>query len=82
MAEEQLRQLVEQVQNLTTELTRQRDVVGTLQAQRVQELEAMSKLQASVIADREAKKEKVQFVDIKGIGKPTVFNSESSLTSC
>ena len=64
MAEEQLRQLVEQVQNLTTELTRQRDVVGTLQAQRVQELEAMSKLQASVIADREAKKEKVQFVDI------------------
>jgi hypothetical protein len=36
----------------------------------------MTRLQASVIADREAKKEKVQFVDIKGIGKPTVFNSD------
>ena len=62
--EEQMSELVTQVRQLTAELTRQRDVVATLQAQRVQELENMTKLQASVIADREAKKERIQFVDI------------------
>eukprot|EP00959_Pyramimonas_sp_CCMP1952_P200411 4191875-Pyramimonas_sp.AAC.1 len=36
----------------------------------------MTKLQASVIADREAKREKVQFVDLRGIGKPSAFNSD------
>ena len=71
-----MRELVEQVRNLTNELTRQRDVVANLQGQRLQELEAVNRLQASVIADREAKKEKVQFVDIKGIGRPTIFNSD------
>ena len=74
--EEQIAQLVEQVRNLTTELTRQNGVVAQLQQQRVQELEAMNKLQATIIADREARKEKVQLVDVKGIGKPTVFNSD------
>eukprot|EP00959_Pyramimonas_sp_CCMP1952_P422722 8855370-Pyramimonas_sp.AAC.1 len=36
----------------------------------------MTALQATVTADREARKQKVQFVDVKGIGKPTVFSSD------
>ena len=74
--EQQLELLTVQVRDLTAELTRQRDLMNTVQAQRMQDLEAMTKLQQTIITEREASKKRVQLVDVKGIGKPSVYNSD------
>ena len=74
--EQQLELLAVQVRDLTAELTRQRDLVNTVQAQRMQDLEAMTRLQQTIITERESNKKRVQLVDVKGIGKPSVYNSD------
>ena len=67
----------------TLQIQKMQEIEKTLQAQRVQEFENMTKLKVTVIADYEAKKEKIRVVDVKGVrnGKPTAINSDMKTSS-
>jgi hypothetical protein len=74
--QQQMQALIEQVRVLTQQAELQQANIREMDLKRTQDLQGMIALQAQVIAAGN-KKTRTTFVDIKGIGKPSTFSSET-----
>lgn len=70
-----LAELVAQVRSLTTQLAHQDANMRPLDIARMQDMHTVIGLQAKLMT-KAAETSRVRFVDIKGIGRPSVFHSE------